>query len=132
VAKRIYGADGVDYAEQALEQIDAYAAAGFGNLPVPPARLQAPLVPPVVSPDIADIPSQVCMAKTQFSLSCDASAKGVPQGFRITVQEVRASVGAGFLVVVCGDIKMVPGLPTRPGFYDVDLDLETGRVIGLF
>lgn len=72
------------------------------------------------------------MAKTQFSLSCDPKAKGVPTGFTISVQEVRASVGAGFLVAICGDIKMVPGLPTRPGFYDVDFDFDTGRVVGLF
>jgi formyltetrahydrofolate synthetase len=58
--------------------------------------------------------------------------KGVPTGFRVLVRDVRAAVGAGYIYPICGDIMTVPGLPTRPGFYDVDMDLETGRVIGLF
>ena len=58
--------------------------------------------------------------------------KGVPSGHTVTVREVRASVGAGFLYLLCGDIMTVPGLATRPGFYDVDIDTETGKVIGLF
>jgi formyltetrahydrofolate synthetase len=102
-----YGAAGVEYSPEAEAQIAAAEAAGFGQLPV-------------------------CMAKTQFSLSTDPAAKGTPTGFTIKVREVRASVGAGFLVCVCGNIMMVPGLPTRPGFYDVDLDLASGRVVGLF
>ena len=72
------------------------------------------------------------MAKTQYSLSTDAAAKGVPTGFKITVRDVRAAVGAGYIYPICGDIMTVPGLPTRPGFYDVDMDLKSGRVIGLF
>ena len=102
-----YGAAGVEYSEQAEEQIKAYTAAGFDKLPV-------------------------CMAKTQFSLSTNPAAKGVPTGFTIKVRELRASVGAGFLVAICGNIMMVPGLPTRPGFYDVDLDIENDRIVGLF
>jgi len=58
--------------------------------------------------------------------------QGVPTGFTITVRDVRAAVGAGYIYPICGDIMTVPGLPTRPGFYDVDMDFETGRVVGLF
>ena len=101
--------------------------------------------------------NSVCIAKTQYSFSCDANAKGVPTGFRIFVREIRSCVGAGFLYPICelfsttecfvqgfalvlnififwlgGDIMTIPGLPTRPGFYDVDIDVETGQVIGLF
>jgi formyltetrahydrofolate synthetase len=95
------------------------------------------------------------MAKTQYSLSTDAAAKGVPTGFRVLVRDVRAAVGAGYIyrklytcpvcgrvwyltsvlappAAICGDIMTIPGLPTRPGFYDVDIDTKTGRVIGLF
>lgn len=107
ICREIYGADGVDYEPLAETQIAQYEEAGFGNLPI-------------------------CMAKTQYSLSCDPDAKGVPTGFRVTVREVRACVGAGFLYPICGDIMTVPGLPTRPGFYDVDVDVETGDVKGLF
>eukprot|EP00568_Trieres_chinensis_P004438 CAMPEP_0183304582 /NCGR_PEP_ID=MMETSP0160_2-20130417/9622_1 /TAXON_ID=2839 ORGANISM="Odontella Sinensis, Strain Grunow 1884" /NCGR_SAMPLE_ID=MMETSP0160_2 /ASSEMBLY_ACC=CAM_ASM_000250 /LENGTH=658 /DNA_ID=CAMNT_0025467663 /DNA_START=137 /DNA_END=2113 /DNA_ORIENTATION=- len=107
ISREIYGADGVDYAPLAEKQIAQYTEAGFGNLPI-------------------------CIAKTQYSFSCDASAKGVPTGFRILVREVRSCVGAGFLYPICGDIMTIPGLPTRPGFYDVDVDVETGEVRGLF
>lgn len=107
IAKEIYGADGVDFSEQALKQITQYENAGFGSLPI-------------------------CIAKTQYSFSCDAAAKGVPVGFRITVREIRSCVGAGFLYPICGDIMTIPGLPTRPGFYDVDVNVKTGEVIGLF
>ena len=107
ISKEIYGADGVDFSELAEQQIAQYEKAGFDKLPI-------------------------CMAKTQYSFSCDASAKGVPTGFRITVREIRACAGAGFLYPICGDIMTIPGLPTRPGFYDVDIDVETGEVIGLF
>ena len=74
----------------------------------------------------------ICIAKTQYSFSCDPSAKGVPTGFRITVREIRSCAGAGFLYPICGDIMTIPGLPTRPGFMDVDIDVENGDVIGLF
>lgn len=96
---------------------------------------------------------------THISLSCDAAAKGVPTGFTVKVRDIRASVGAGFLYALAGDIMTIPGLPTRPGvlsylvlllfceavcglsnlptypptgFYDVDIDFKTGRVVGLF
>lgn len=107
ISKEIYGAVGVNISELAQQQIEQYEKAGFGNLPI-------------------------CIAKTQYSLSCDAGEKGVPTGFRITVQEIRSCVGAGFLYPICGDIETIPGLPTRPGFFDVDIDVETGEVIGLF
>ena len=107
ISKEIYGADGVDFSDLAKEQMVQYEEAGFGNLPI-------------------------CIAKTQYSFSCDASAKGVPTGFRITVREIRSCAGAGFLYPICGDIMTIPGLPTRPGFYDVDIDVETGVVKGLF
>jgi len=107
ICKEIYGADGVDYSELAKQQIEQYNEAGFSNLPI-------------------------CIAKTQYSFSCDPAAKGVPTGFRVLVREIRSCVGAGFLYPICGDINTIPGLPTRPGFYDVDIDVKTGDVIGLF
>ncbi|HEX5839244.1 MAG TPA: formate--tetrahydrofolate ligase [Anaerolineales bacterium] len=107
IAREIYRADGVDYTPQAEEQITRYTRLGFDKLPI-------------------------CMAKTHLSFSTDATKKGAPTGFRITVREIRASVGAGFLYPILGDMRTMPGLPTRPVFYDVDLDLETGKVVGLF
>eukprot|EP00635_Sarcinochrysidales_sp_CCMP3193_P000356 CAMPEP_0118909824 /NCGR_PEP_ID=MMETSP1166-20130328/12230_1 /TAXON_ID=1104430 /ORGANISM="Chrysoreinhardia sp, Strain CCMP3193" /LENGTH=969 /DNA_ID=CAMNT_0006849273 /DNA_START=46 /DNA_END=2955 /DNA_ORIENTATION=+ len=74
----------------------------------------------------------ICVAKTQYSLSTDPKKKGAPAGHVVTVRELVPKFGAGFLVAVCGDIMLIPGLPTRPGFYDMDYDADTGRVIGLF
>ncbi len=107
IAREIYCADGVDYTPEAEEQIARYTRLGFDHLPI-------------------------CMAKTHLSFTTDASKKGAPTGFRIAVREIRASVGAGFLYPILGDMRTMPGLPTRPVFYDVDLDLETGKVLGLF
>ncbi len=106
IAHEVYGADGVDYEPLAEERIQAYTELGFDKLPI-------------------------CMAKTHLSLSHDANVKGVPKGYRIPVRDVRASVGAGFLYPLLGTMSTMPGLPTRPGFYDVDVDLETGQVVGL-
>lgn len=106
VALQIYGAAGVEYSAEADAGLAAYEAAGYGGLPV-------------------------CIAKTQYSFSTDAAAKGAPQGHVLRVREVRASVGAGFVVVICGEMMMIPGLPTRPAFYEIDLDPDTGRVVGL-
>ena len=103
----IYGADGVDYLPEAEAKIELYTRLGFDNLPL-------------------------CMAKTHLSLSHDPNLKGVPKGYRIPIRDIRASVGAGFLYPLLGEMRTMPGLPTRPVFYDVDLDLETGRVVGLF
>jgi formyltetrahydrofolate synthetase len=107
IATEIYGADGVDYAPEAEAKIELYTRLGFDKLPI-------------------------CMAKTHLSLSHNPELKGVPKGFRIPVRDVRASVGAGFLYPLCGDMRTMPGLPTRPVYFDVDLDLETGKVTGLF
>ncbi len=107
IAREIYRADGVDYSLEAEEQIQRYNRLGFDALPI-------------------------CMAKTHLSFSTDAALKGAPTGFRVSVREIRASVGAGFLYPILGDMRTMPGLPTRPVFYDVDLDLKTGKVVGLF
>jgi formyltetrahydrofolate synthetase len=107
IAREIYRADGVDYSPEAEEQISRYTRLGFDKLPI-------------------------CMAKTHLSFTTDVSIKGAPTGFRIAVREVRASVGAGFLYPLLGKMSTMPGLPTRPVFYDVDLDLKTGKVVGLF
>jgi formyltetrahydrofolate synthetase len=106
IATKVYGADGVDYTPLANQQIEAYEKAGFGNLPI-------------------------CMAKTHLSLSHDPNLKGVPTGFTLPVREVRASVGAGFIYPLCGEMRTMPGLPSRPAFMQVDLT-EDGRVVGLF
>ncbi|GAB4818996.1 hypothetical protein N2152v2_006042 [Parachlorella kessleri] len=106
IARDMYSAAGVEYEAAAEEAIDKYTRMGFGGLPL-------------------------CMAKTQYSFSHDPSLKGAPSGFTFRVRELRASVGAGFLIAICGDMMMMPGLPTRPAFYDIDVDPETGRVIGL-
>jgi formyltetrahydrofolate synthetase len=71
------------------------------------------------------------MAKTHLSLSHDPELKGVPKGFRIPIRDIRASVGAGFVYPILGDMSTMPGLPTRPAFYDIDIDLKTGEVLGL-
>ncbi len=107
IACEVYGADGVDYLPEAEARIEEYTRLGFDQLPI-------------------------CMAKTHLSLSHDPNLKGVPKGYRIPIREVRASVGAGFLYPLLGKMSTMPGLPTRPAFYDVDVDLETGRVVGLF
>ena len=71
------------------------------------------------------------MAKTQLSISHDPTLKGVPTGFTLPVREVRASVGAGFIYPLCGEMRTMPGLPSKPVFFKVDLD-ENGKVVGLF
>jgi formyltetrahydrofolate synthetase len=97
----------VDYTPEAEAKIEQFTKLGFGNLPL-------------------------CMAKTHLSFSDKAEVKGAPRGFRVTISDIRASVGAGFLYPLLGTMRTMPGLPTRPVFYDVDLDLETGKVLGLF
>jgi formyltetrahydrofolate synthetase len=74
----------------------------------------------------------ICMAKTHLSLSHDPNLKGVPRNFTLPVRDVRASAGAGFLYPLCGDMRTMPGLPTRPVYFDVDIDPVTGKVTGLF
>ena len=106
LATQVYGADGVDYLPQAESEIELYEGLGYGRLPV-------------------------CMAKTHLSLSHDPKQKGAPKGWRLPIREIRASLGAGFLYPLCGTMRTMPGLPTRPALMDIDLDPETGRVTGL-
>jgi formate--tetrahydrofolate ligase len=106
IATKVYGADGVDYSAVADRQIRRYTRLGFDKLPI-------------------------CMAKTHLSLTADPNVKGRPRGFRIDVREVRASMGAGFLYPLLGEMRTMPGLPTDPAGAHMDLD-EKGRVIGLF
>jgi formyltetrahydrofolate synthetase len=107
IATEMYGAKGVDYAPAAEAKIALYTKLGYAGLPI-------------------------CMAKTHLSLSHNPAWKGVPTGFRFPIRDVKASVGAGFLYPLAGDMRTMPGLPTRPAFYDIDLDPKTGRVTGLF
>ena len=106
IAKEIYGADGVDFTETAQKQLAEIEELGFDKMPV-------------------------CMAKTQYSLSDDATKLGRPTGFRITVRELRVSAGAGFLVALTGSILTMPGLPKHPAAEQMDIDSD-GRITGLF
>jgi formyltetrahydrofolate synthetase len=107
IATDIYGAAGVTYEPTADRQIKSFEEAGFGNLPI-------------------------CMAKTHLSISHDANLKGRPTGFTVPIREVRASVGAGFIYPLLGTMSTMPGLSTKSAFMNVDIDLETGKVVGLF
>jgi len=106
IATKIYGADGVTYTPLAERQIRRYTRLGFGNLPI-------------------------CMAKTHLSLSADPNLKGRPRGFTVNVREVRASMGAGFLYPLLGEMRTMPGLPSDPAGAHMDID-EKGRITGLF
>ena len=105
VATKVYGADGVEYSAQAARQLDTYERAGFGHLPV-------------------------CIAKTHLSISSDPSLKGAPTGWTLPVREVRASVGAGFVYPICGDVRTMPGLSAHPAAARIDLDPD-GQIVGL-
>jgi formate--tetrahydrofolate ligase len=105
VATRVYGAEGVDYDLKAVRQLETYERNGFGRLPV-------------------------CIAKTHLSLSSDASLKGAPTGWRLPVREVRASVGAGFIYPICGDMRTMPGLGTNPAAHVIDIDAD-GNIVNL-
>jgi len=107
IAQKIYGASDIVVEQKARKQIDLYEKLGYGNLPI-------------------------CMAKTHLSLSHDKNLKGVPTGFELPIREVRASLGAGYVYPLCGTMMTMPGLPSKPAFEGVDVDLETGRVKGLF
>jgi len=106
VARDIYGAGAVEYSPMANRQIAEFEAAGLGHLPV-------------------------CMAKTHLSLSHDPALKGAPTGFTVPVREVRASVGAGFIYPLLGEMRTMPGLGTKPAYLNVDID-EDGNIVGLF
>ena len=106
IATQVYGADGVDLSPAAAKQLAQYESLGFGKLPI-------------------------CMAKSQYSLSHDASLKGRPTGFRLPIREVRLSAGAGFVTPLAGEMRTMPGLPSKPGGENIDLDPE-GEIVGLF
>ena len=106
VVREIYNGDGVDFTPAASRELDKLEALGFGHLPV-------------------------CMAKTQYSLSDNPALLGWPSGFRVTVRGVRLAAGAGFVVVLTGDIMTMPGLPKVPAAEAIDVD-ENGKISGLF
>ena len=106
IAKKIYGADGVDFIGKSAAEIDTIESLGFRNLPV-------------------------CIAKTQYSLSDDAKKLGRPSGFRISIRSAKVSAGAGFVVALAGDIMTMPGLPKIPAAENIDVD-STGKISGLF
>lgn len=106
IAKEMYGAGSVDFHAKVRETIRLYAEKGFSKLPI-------------------------CMAKTSNSLTGDPAIKGAPTGFRLVVNDISLSAGAGFIVPVMGEISRMPGLPTRPAIYDIDVD-ENGEIVGLF
>jgi formate--tetrahydrofolate ligase len=106
IATRIYGADGIDLAGEAAKQLHEFERLGYGSLPV-------------------------CMAKTQLSLSHDPDLKGRPTGFRVPIRDARLFAGAGFVTAYCGDMLMMPGLPSRPSGEGVDIN-ERGDTVGLF
>jgi formate--tetrahydrofolate ligase len=106
IASRVYGADGVDYSATAAKSLALYERNGWGRLPV-------------------------CMAKTHLSISSDPALKGAPTGWMLPVREVRASVGAGFVYAICGEMQTMPGLGSSPAATRIDID-EDGRTVGLF
>ena len=105
VATKVYGAENVEFSAAATKQIDSYTENGFGNLPV-------------------------CIAKTHLSVSSDASLKGAPTGWTLPVREVRASIGAGFVYPICGEMRTMPGLGKNPAAASIDID-ENGEIVGL-
>jgi formyltetrahydrofolate synthetase len=107
IATKVYGADGVDYLPEAEAKIELFTKQGLDKLPL-------------------------CMAKTHLSLSHDPALKGRPRGFRVPIRDIRPATGAGYLYPLLGEMRTMPGLPKRPAAVDVDVDVETGRIIGLF
>jgi formyltetrahydrofolate synthetase len=106
IATRVYGADGIDMSGEAAKQLNEFERLGYGHLPV-------------------------CMAKTQLSLSHDPELKGRPTGFRVPIRDARLFAGAGFVTAYCGDMLMMPGLPSRPSGEEVDINAD-GDTVGLF
>ncbi|KAK7517546.1 formate--tetrahydrofolate ligase-domain-containing protein [Phyllosticta citriasiana] len=107
IGKIMYGAEKVEFSELAQKKVDSYVRQGFGNLPI-------------------------CIAKTQYSLSHDPELKGAPTGFTVPIRDVRMAAGAGYLYALAADIQTIPGLPTAPGYLNVDVDSDTGEIEGLF
>ncbi len=104
LAREVYGADGVDYSPEAEEKIKLYTSLGYDKTPI-------------------------CMAKTHLSFSHDPALKGVPKGFTFPIRDIRASMGAGFLYPLAGEMRTMPGLPSRPVF--MDIDIVDGKIVGL-
>lgn len=107
IAQKVYGADDIELSPEAQAKIDYYNQQGYGKLPI-------------------------CMAKTHLSLSHLPEKKGTPTGFTLPIRDIRASIGAGFIYPLVGTMSTMPGLPTRPCFYDIDLDPVTEEITGLF
>lgn len=107
IAKEMYGAGTVDFNAKVRETMRLYTEKGYSKLPI-------------------------CIAKTSNSLTGDPNIKGAPVGFRLVVSDISLSAGAGFIVVYIGEIARMPGLPTRPAIYDIDVDEATGEIVGLF
>ena len=107
IAQRVYGAADIELSPVAAEQLERYTRQGFGQLPI-------------------------CMAKTHLSLSHDPELKGRPEGFTLPIREVQTFAGAGFVTPLVGTMSKMPGLPTRPAYFDIDLDPATGEIEGLF
>ncbi|KAK4176051.1 putative C-1-tetrahydrofolate synthase [Triangularia setosa] len=107
IARDMYGAAEVEFTELAQKKVETYTRQGFGSLPI-------------------------CIAKTQYSISHDPELKGAPTGFTVPIRDVRMAAGAGYLYALAADIQTIPGLPTAPGYLNVDVDLETGEIDGLF
>ncbi len=106
IAREVYGADHITYSAEADKAIDTFSELGYGDLPI-------------------------CMAKTQYSLSHDPALKGAPKGFIFPINDVRLAAGAGFIYPLSGEINTMPGLSSKPGYHGMDIDPDTGRVIGL-
>ncbi|HET9522539.1 MAG TPA: formate--tetrahydrofolate ligase [Candidatus Limnocylindrales bacterium] len=106
IVTEVYGADGMELLPPAKKALKLYEDLGFGHLPI-------------------------CMAKTQYSLSDDANLKGRPSGFTVTIRDIRLSAGAGFITPMLGEMRMMPGLPSRPGGEKIDIDAD-GNIVGLF
>ncbi|KAH9906728.1 formate-tetrahydrofolate ligase [Xylariomycetidae sp. FL2044] len=107
ICQKMYGAAAVEFSELAQKKVDTYTKQGFANLPI-------------------------CVAKTQYSISHDPDLKGAPTGFTVPIRDVRMAAGAGYLYALAADIQTIPGLPTAPGYLNVDVDTETGEITGLF
>ena len=107
IVQKIYGGDGVIITHDIAQKLEKFTDKGYGKYPV-------------------------CIAKTHLSLSTDTTLKGVPTGFSVAILDVRLSAGAGFVYPLAGKISTMPGLPTRPGFFNIDVDTQTGEITGLF
>ncbi|EME46938.1 hypothetical protein DOTSEDRAFT_70768 [Dothistroma septosporum NZE10] len=107
IAKKMYGASSVTFSDVAQKKVDTYTKQGLSSLPI-------------------------CIAKTQYSLSHDPALKGAPTGFDVPIRDIRLAAGAGYLFALAADIQTIPGLPTAPGYLNVDIDGETGEIDGLF